>query len=426
MQKVLIITYYWPPAGGPGVQRWLKFVKYFRYFDIEPIVYIPENPTYPMTDTTFVKDVPEDITIIKGAIFEPYAFANVFSKNKTKTISSGIISTKKQSVTEKVLLWIRGNLFIPDARKFWVKPSVTYLSEYIKENHIETIVTTGPPHSVHLIGMQLKEKIGVKWLADFRDPWTSIGYHSKLKLTKKSQRKHKELESKVLNNASAISVTSFTTKDEFSKLTNTPIAVITNGYDNEKVKNNKLNNNFTLSHIGSLLSGRNPKVLWSILKELCDTIDSFKNDLEITLAGKVSEEIIDSITKFGLTDNVVLKGYLSHEDALILQRESQVLLLLEINSEETKGIIPGKLFEYIISKRPILAIGPEEWDAARIISNTKTGNTFNYSEEQKIKETILAYYNLYKKNELFVTSTNVEVYSRKNLTQHMASLLKSL
>src|SRR5690554_6997871 len=173
MKKVLIITYYWPPAGGPGVQRWLKFVKYFREFGVEPIVYVPENPNYPLVDDSFVSDIPSDIEIIKFLIKEPYGLAKLFSKKKTKQISSGIISSKKTSIIEKLMLYVRGNYFIPDARIGWVKPSVKFLSDYISKNSIDAIITTGPPHSLHLIGLELKRQINLKWIADFRDPWRS-------------------------------------------------------------------------------------------------------------------------------------------------------------------------------------------------------------------------------------------------------------
>jgi len=235
-KKILIITYYWPPAGGPGVQRWLKFVKYLPDFGIQPFVYIPENPTYPIVDENLVKEVSDKAIIVKHKIFEPYQLASFFSKNKTKKISSGIIpNQKKQSFMDKTFLWIRGNLFIPDARVFWVKPSVSYLEKYIRENNIDTIITSGPPHSLHLIGLELKQKLNVKWFADFRDPWTTIGYHKSLRLSNYAAKKHKALERQVLNSADTIIVTSNTTKIEFQAITSKPIAVITNGYDTEKV-----------------------------------------------------------------------------------------------------------------------------------------------------------------------------------------------
>ena len=265
MKKVLIITYYWPPAGGPGVQRWLKFVKYLRDFEIEPIVYIPENPNYPLQDASLEKEIPKDIKILSHKISEPYKFAELLSSKKTKRISSGVIQTKNQSLLEKLMLWVRGNFFIPDARKNWVGPSISYLSDILEKENIDTIVTTGPPHSVHLIGDGLKQKFDLRWVADFRDPWTSIGYHKKLKLTKSSQQKHKQLENQVLNNADQIVVTSETTKLEFKSITKKPISVITNGHDSEYSGGSNLEDHFTITHIGSLLTGRNPQNLWKVL-----------------------------------------------------------------------------------------------------------------------------------------------------------------
>lgn len=199
MLKVLIITYYWPPAGGPGVQRWLKFVKYLREFGVEPSVYVPENPHYPIEDASLLKEVPKDLKVYSQPVSEPYMWAKLLSSKKTKKISSGIIETKNQSLIEKLMLWVRGNFFIPDARKAWVTPSVNFLQEVITNEKFDTVITTGPPHSVHLIGRALKKHHKITWLADFRDPWTSIGYHKKLKLTSKSKRKHKKLEHSVLN-----------------------------------------------------------------------------------------------------------------------------------------------------------------------------------------------------------------------------------
>lgn len=423
MKKVLIITYYWPPAGGPGVQRWLKFVKYLKDFGIEPIVYIPQNPTYPIIDDSFIKDVPGSIKIIRHKIFEPYRFASFFSKKKTKTISRGIISDKRQSLIEKLMLWVRGNFFIPDARIFWVKPSVKFLSAYIEEEKIDTIITTGPPHSLHLIGLRLKKQIGVEWIADFRDPWTTIGYHKKLRLRKSSWVKHKILEGEVLNTADKILVTSFTTKKEFYYITEKPIKVITNGYDIEPVEKVELSKKFTVSHIGSLLSGRNPLILWEALSELVNEVDGFADDFELCLAGTVSKEVLKNIYKHNLKEFVRLTGYISHKESVKLQRSSQVLLLIEIDSDETKCIIPGKLFEYMVSLRPILAIGPENWDVNQIISETNTGFVFTYHQKNDIKNKILSFYQDYKEDKLYANPINIEKYNRRSLTEELSKFI---
>lgn len=423
-EKLLIITYYWPPAGGPGVQRWLKFVKYLPDFGIQPIVYVPENPTYPIVDENLVNEVSDKAIVLKHKIFEPYQLASFFSKNKTKKISSGIIpNQKKQSFLDKMLLWIRGNLFIPDARVFWVKPSVEFLEKYILENNIDTIVTSGPPHSLHLIGLKLKRKLNVKWLADFRDPWTTIGYHKSLRLSNYAAKKHKKLERQVLNAADTIIVTSNTTKTEFQAITNKPIEVITNGYDTENVVKQALETKFSLAHIGSFLSDRNPQLLWESLVELISEIPDFGSHLEIKLIGAVSQEVLETIAQFGLNPYLNNLGYVSHSEAIAHQRKSQVLLLIEINSEDTKSIIPGKLFEYMVSGRPIVAIGPHDSDFAEIITNTNTGVFFDYSEKMKLKSVLLGFYNQFLEGKLQSNGIGLQQYSRKSLTANLVELI---
>ena len=423
-KKVLIATYYWPPAGGPGVQRWLKFVKYLKDFNIEPIVYIPENPNYPIIDESLENEIPDNITILKQPINEPYGFASMFSKKSAQTISKGIIpEQKKQSFIEKLMLFIRGNFFIPDARKNWVKPSITYLSKYISDNNIQTIITTGPPHSLHLIGLELKQKLGVKWLADFRDPWTTIGYHKQLKLTKSSLKKHKQLEAQVLQNADEVIVTSFRTKKEFQEITNQPITVITNGYDRESNIDVALDTKFSMSHIGSLLSERNPELLWKVLSEITIENKEFEAHFQLNLVGNVSQGILEKLEKHNLTHYVNIVGYVSHKEAITFQKKSQVLLLIEIDSEETKCIIPGKLFEYMVSNRPIIAIGPEDSDVEQIIRQTNIGSYFNYSEHKKLKSIILEYFTTFQNNNLHSHPIGLEPYSRKSLTKKLSELI---
>ncbi|MDG1870863.1 MAG: glycosyltransferase family 4 protein [Flavobacterium sp.] len=423
-KKVLIITYYWPPAGGPGVQRWLKFVKYLPKYGIQPIVYIPDNPTYPIIDNDLLKEVSDSAVILRSKIFEPYQLASFFSKNKTKKISSGIIpNTKKQSVLDKIFLWIRGNLFIPDARVFWVKPSVSYLEKYIVENNIETIITSGPPHSLHLIGLDLKKRLDVKWFADFRDPWTTIGYHKSLLLSNYAAAKHKQLEKEVMQTADEIIVTSKTTKTEFQAITDKPITVITNGYDTALIPAQQLDTKFTLAHIGSFLSERNPQILWTALQELLIEIPSFKTNLEIKLIGAISQEVLTSITEYALDSYLNNLGYVSHSEAIGHQKKSQVLLLIEIDSDDTRSIIPGKLFEYMVSGRPIIAIGPKNSDFAEIITETNSGVFFEYAEKEKLKQVIVTYYNQYLVGELKANGVGLQQYSRENLTKQLVQLL---
>lgn len=425
MKRALIIAYYWPPAGGPGVQRWLYFVKYLRDFGVEPVVYIPENPTYPIIDEGMLEKVP-DVEIIKKPIREPYKIAKILSRKKTKQISRGIISEKDPSSLERMMLYVRGNYFIPDARVGWVKPSVAFLQKYISENNIDRLITTGPPHSMHLIGLGIKKLTGISWIADFRDPWTSIHYHNAMRLTKASEAKHKKLEQEVLQGADHIIVTSRSTKKEFSAITDKPITVITNGYEIGETIVPKPDTKFTLSHIGSLLSDRNPEVLWEVLETLCKEQTDFRKQLVISLTGVVSEEVMDSIRKHGLEDNLRYNGYVSHSEAKQLQHNTQLLLLLEMDKEETKAIIPGKLFEYLVSGRPILAIGPQGSDIEAILTETQSGTFFSPSEKDALQNRLVEYFEAYQDGTLNVDPTGIERYSRKALTGKLSEVIHAL
>ena len=426
LKKVLIITYYWPPAGGPGVQRWLKFAKYLPSFGYQPVIYTPENANYPILDKQLIDEVYEHCIIVKTPIREPYRLANLLGAKKAKTMSSGIIKfSRKQSFAEKLMLWIRGNFFIPDARVGWVKPSVNFLVNYVQKHNIDTVITTGPPHSMHLIGMKLQELCNLHWIADFRDPWTTIGYHKELKLTAFAIKKHLELERAVLNKADQIIVTSKTTKSDFQKLTQKPIKVITNGYDVEYLGKVELDDAFTISHIGSFLSNRNPRVFWKALAELRKENKAFKAAFQLKLVGRVSNEILDAIREFHLDSCTINVGYVDHKQALIEQRKARVLLLIEIDSEETRAIIPGKLFEYMAAERPILAIGPEQADFFEIIKETNTGKVALYDQKEEIKEILLSFFKSYQEGTLKVYGMGLQYYSRKKLTESLAKLLET-
>lgn len=425
MKKVLIVTYYWPPAGGPGVQRWLKFSNYLPEFGIQPIVYKPKNPYYPTQDQSLKMTISAKVDVIEKPIFEPYALAKLLSPKDTENLSKGIIkSSKKQTKLQDSLLYLRGNYFIPDARKFWIGPSVKFLSNYISEHKINCLITTGPPHSLHIIGKKIKDKFpNLRWFADFRDPWTNIGYHSELKLTPTSAEKHKQLEKDVLQSADDILVTSFETQAEFQSKTSTPIHLITNGYDDEDVQVDDLDEAFSLAHIGSLLSQRNPKILWEVLAELIKEVENFKSFFELRLVGNVSEDVVQSINDHGLKNYLSLVGYVNHQKAIEIQKSAQVLLLIEIDSVETKGIVPGKLFEYMNAKRPIIAVGPAHWDVKPLFEQTQCGAVFTYQDKIELKAKIKAHFKAFLNGKLEINSKHTEQFSRKNLTKTLADLI---
>ncbi|WCC48350.1 glycosyltransferase [Tenacibaculum finnmarkense] len=307
-----------------------------------------------------------------------------------------------------------------------MKPSVKYLEKYLSENKIDAIITTGPPHSLHLIGLKLKQKLNIKWIADFRDPWTDIDYFHQLPLTEKSIKKHHKLEQQVLENADATLVVGETMKENYKKFSKN-IHVITNGYDSSKNEKNNviLDEKFSITHIGLMNSDRNPKVLWKALAELSEENSSFKNDLEIKLIGKLSDDVVADLEKYQFK-NVEKTNYVPHKEVQKYQRNSQVLLLAVNKVPSAKGIITGKIFEYLQAKRPILAIGPEDGDLAVILKNTNSGTIVDFDDKEAIKKSVLNLYNSYKENRLQVSSKNIEQYHRKELTKKLSVILKQV
>ena len=429
-KKVLIITYYWPPSGGSPVLRWLKFAKYLRNYGWEPVIYTPENPQPQEYDESNIKEIPEGIEIIKRKIREPYRFYKILTgKKRSDKLSAAFISEKKGNrVFNKLSVWLRSNLFIPDPRRFWIGPSIRFLSRYLKRNPVNAVITTAPPHSMHLIGLGLKKKYDLPWLADFRDPWTKIDFYSALSLTRWADKKHRKLEKKVLQSADCIITIGDTMAKEFASLGANRVITITNGFDDEidlTRQDVKPDQKFSILHVGSIPSSRNVISLWKVLSQLVETSELFKQNLELKLIGSVDHTVIQSIKEAGLENFLVKSEYLPHNEAIKKMASSQVLLLLINNTENSKGILTNKFFEYLSVKRPILAIGPEDGDAGKIISHTQAGKIAEYSDEKKIHIIINDYFKLYLENKLEVKTKNTDNFTRKNCTKKLAEVLDS-
>lgn len=426
-KKILIISYYWPPAGGPGVQRWLKFVKYLPENGWQPTVFIPENPSYPLLDESLLQEIPPGIEILKNKIWEPYQIAEKLSGSNKKFKAGQFDVGKNQSWKSKLSIWIRGNFFIPDARVFWVKPSIKVLEKYLTNNHFDAVVTTGPPHSVHLIGMGLKKKFPkLKWLADFRDPWTEISYYKHLKLTKKSDKKHRELESSVFRNADICLATSYTDAEKF-KQKGAKAVCITNGFDKDDKTTIPLakTNQFTLSYVGVLEQLRNPEVLWNVLSELVLQNDEFAENFELKFVGRIDDKILGKLEKTNLKLLINNIGYINHDASFQEMQESDLLLISNFPNEKSKGIIPGKLFEYLSTGKNILSFGPKNSDVAVILGKTKAGKHFEYvADKNDLENFILDKFQEWKKGIQNKNNTNIEEFSRKNLTTQLVNLLE--
>ena len=435
MKKVLILTYYWPPSGGAGVQRWLKFTKYLKTYGWEPIIYTAENGEMPVIDLSLLKDVPEELTILKTPIWEPYhLYKRFIGRKKNDKINASFLSeNKKAGLSEKISIWIRGNFFIPDARKFWIKPSINYLENYIIKNNIEYIISSGPPHSMHLIALGLKNKFtSLKWVADFRDPWTNIDFYDKLMLTKRSNKQHHSQELNVLTTADIILSIGKGMSNEFLNIYQksggknlNKFKVISNGFDADDIKTSEIvkDKKFSIAHIGTLVKDRNPIVLWKVLKKLTDTRDDFRSQLEIKLVGKVDIFVKEQLENYELINFVKKIEYLPHSEVIIEQQKSKVLLLLINNTKNAKDILTGKFFEYMASGSPILAIGPIDGELADIIKQTQTGLISNFEDEITLEKNIL---NLFVNQSIQTNGEEVIKYSREELTKKLCELLNEL
>jgi len=406
------------------VQRWLKFVKYFSCFGIEPIVYTVDNPGYAVEDESLIAEVPDNLQVLREPIWEPN---RVLSKLKVdeKKQSAGFLDAKP-TLIQRQMHYIRANYFIPDARKFWIKPSVKKLNSFLKENPVDVIISTGPPHSVHMIGLELKKMTGIKWLADFRDPWTNIDYFHNLPLTKGARKKHHSLENQVIREADAVLVVGKSMKEEFIDR-NQHVHVLSNGFDDQAQDEEiSMDSKFSISHIGMMNADRNPKIFWKALKELVDENEDFAEDLSVKLIGTCDAEVYQSVKDLGLNNYVNFVAYVAHKDVLKFQRSSQLLLLAVNDVPSSRSVITGKVFEYLQSNRPIIGIGPVDGDLSEILQQTEAGQMVDFDDIQSLKTMLKNYYKQYKSGQLQHHTKNIDRYHRKNLTKELADILKSL
>lgn len=415
MKRLLIITYYWPPTGGSGVQRWVKFSKYLPEHGWQPVIYTPENPEQLARDESLLSDVPACAEVIKTRILEPYAVYRRLTGGK-RGEEVNPVNAQKKNWKQRLSLWIRGNCFIPDPRIGWVRPSVRFLKKYLREHPVDAVVTTGPPHSVHLIGRGLKRALGVHWIADFRDPWTEMFYYKHLGLTAASDRRQHRLEQTVLDEAdTVISVTPLVQKD-FQARTKTPVVLITNGFDEDDFLDNSAPDlpAFRLVHTGLFAADGNPLNLWDALARRCGEDPSFRARLEIRLAGKVDRAITDAIRARGLGGNLVELGYLPHDETVREQRAADILLLPLRQEPEYAKVLPGKIFEYLAARRPVLGIGQEDGAAAAVLRDAGAGEMFDWDKTDELLAFLDAPH---------PETTGIEKYTRRALTAQLTQIL---
>ncbi len=413
------------------MQRWLKFAKYLPENGWMPIIYTPSNPEYPEQDNSLMKNMPKGrIVVIRNPIWEPYKFYKLFTgKRRSEKIQAGFLNESPvRSRFEKFSRWLRGNLFIPDARMFWIKPSISFLIKLLKKNKVDLIVSTGPPHSMHLIALGLKKRINIKWIADFRDPWTGIYYFKDLGLSKYARKRHEKLEKTCLDKADRIITVGNTMKSDFKKMTRTPVEVITNGFDQADYDNisPQKADKFSIMYTGSFLPDQNPPELWEALRDLLREDQLLRQKLELTFVGKTDLSVIGSIEKAGLKPYLQLNKYVPHTEIPRMHQKAALLLLCINRIENASYIITGKVFDYLASGKPILAICPENSDVAEIIRKTASGWIIPFNQKELLMKVLKDTFKKYIENQLAVKPQKIHIYSRKELSHKLSLLFNNI
>ena len=428
MKRVLVITYYWPPVGGSGVQRWVKFAKYLPSEGWQPVIYTPENPDLSSIDESLLADIPAEAEIIKRPICEPYGIYRKLTGSKGQIkIEANPGGDGKKSLLKKISMWIRGNFFIPDPRCLWIRPSVRFLKRYLKEHPVDVIVSTGPPQSMHLIARKVSLATGVPWVADFRDPWTKIFYFKHLMLSRRAERKHHRLEQSVLDDASAVVAVSPLVQKDFARMTSTPVHLVTNGYDeSDYLESVTPDGNFNVVHTGLLTAEGNPRELWKALGAKCRADKAFAEKFRLILAGKTDEKVLQSISEAGLASYLTNLGYIDHDKAVREQRKATVLILPIREEPETKAILPGKLFEYLAARRPVLGVGTSEGAMATVLHQTGAGKIFDWDDSAGISAYIDSLWEKTSTGNSLEQSADIEKYSRRMTTRQMVGILEEL
>ena len=420
-KRVLIITYYWPPSAGSGVQRWLKFAKYLPEYGWEPVIFTPENPDFELKDESLGKEINPQMEVLKFPIWEPYQLFRKLKKEKIGDTAK-VLEKKQKSWADHLGIWARANLLVPDPRRFWIKPSAAFLLDLLQKGQFQAIITTGPPHSMHLIGLELKRKTGIPWLADFRDPWSKWEFLDTLPMLSWIRKIHQKMELSILKEADTVTTISPTFQQEFEAIHPRKIELLTNGFDPADLPadfwtNTVKSDSLEILYTGVIDAIRNPIPFLSSLKSV---FEQSSKKVNMRFVGKVSEPVQAFIeADLWLKTHVKLEGYVSHEEVFAFYKKANLLLLILTDTKNAQGNIPGKIFEYMATGRPILALGDPKGDAAKILEKSQSGKVFSHLDLEGIKDFLENFEN----KAIESRSLFIEQYSRKALSKTLAQLL---
>jgi len=427
VNKVLLITYYWPPAGGPGVQRILKFAKYLPEFGWKPVIMTVENGDYPAIDQSLLPDIPPNISIYKTRCWEPFRFYRKLSKIKNDTgIPTFVLNPhQNEKAAARLTRWLRANFFIPDARIGWVLPARRLGLKLIKTEKIDLIWSSSPPHSLQLIAQYLAYHTGVKWIADLRDPWTEAFWQRELPTTLPACMINSHLEQQVLNSATTITTVSSGLQKLFKQKTPQPCYVIPNGFDPEDFAGlppRSKNERFTIVYTGNL--GKDQSML-PLINALQKLPEHYHSKIAVHFWGDLHPQIKLELQKLPLKIELQLKSYQNHKRAIKTIHQADMLLLIIPDTPDNQGIVTGKLFEYLATGNPILAIGPINGDAAQIIRETRTGDIFDYATD--LCPALQNAIDNWEKNiKLKSITSAISGYSRRNLTEKLVDVFNAV
>ncbi len=428
MKRVLIISYYWPPAGGSGVQRWVKFAKYFPALGWQPVIYTPDNPEMIAKDDALGADVPPEAEVIRRKIVEPYGiYRSLFGRKGGGTSEVNPIHGGKKSLAARLSLFVRANAFIPDPRCLWIRPSVRFLKQYLQAHPVDAIVSTGPPQSMHLIARGVARATGIPWVADFRDAWTKMFYYKHLPLTRWADALHRRQERSVLDEATRVVSVSPREQRDFQAMTRNTVFLLTNGYDpDDYAATFTPDGCFNVTHTGLFAADGNSEALWRVLAAKKAADPAFAQALRIRFSGKTDAAVFASIRASGLGDCLVDNGYCSHPAAVAEQRGASVLLISLRREPEYASALPGKVFEYLASRRPVLGVGQPDSVMAEVVRGAGAGEVFDWEDEAGIRTFIDGVWERFRNGCSLDNPQDISRFSRKELARKYVELLEGM